>query len=191
MTVVEIFNSVTNGGANDFAEVVGLLKASGSPWCLIGGLGVNAYVEPTLTLDADFVVATEAIPTLIDELRRRGYRIKEYRFWINVQKPSSDLLIQFTTDVRYQAAPDDLIRSKVWAYTDPERRPAKRFKDAADIANLVEAFPGYLTWIVERSFAWLGRNRRLSRDYEYQVQTSETMIDLAAIRLMINRIAPV
>jgi len=47
-----------------------------------------------------------------------------------------------------------------------------------------------LTWVVERSFAWLGRNRRLSKDYEYRVQTSETMIDLAAIRLMLNRIAP-
>jgi hypothetical protein len=30
----------------------------------------------------------------------------------------------------------------------------------------------------------------LSKDYEYRVQTSETMIDLAAIRLMLNRIAP-
>src|ERR1700737_611157 len=47
-----------------------------------------------------------------------------------------------------------------------------------------------LNWIVERSFAWLGRNRRLSKDYEYRVQTSETMIDLASIRLMLNRIAP-
>jgi len=46
-----------------------------------------------------------------------------------------------------------------------------------------------LTWIVERSFAWLGRNRRLSKDYEYRVQTSETLIDIAAIRLMLNRIA--
>jgi hypothetical protein len=44
-----------------------------------------------------------------------------------------------------------------------------------------------LTWIVEPSFAWLGRNRRLSKDYAYWVQTSETMIDLAAIRLMLNR----
>jgi putative transposase len=44
-----------------------------------------------------------------------------------------------------------------------------------------------LTWIVERSFAWLGRNRRFSKDY--RVQTSETMIDVAAIRLMLNRLA--
>src|SRR5271167_738598 len=47
-----------------------------------------------------------------------------------------------------------------------------------------------LNWIVECSFAWLRRNRRLSKDYEYRVQTSETMIDLASIRLMLNRIAP-
>ena len=46
-----------------------------------------------------------------------------------------------------------------------------------------------LTWIVERSFAWLGRNRRLSKDYEYRVQTSETIIDIAATRLMLNRLA--
>lgn len=45
-----------------------------------------------------------------------------------------------------------------------------------------------LTWIVERTFAWLGRNRRLSKDYEYRVQTSETLIQIAAVRLMLNRL---
>jgi len=47
-----------------------------------------------------------------------------------------------------------------------------------------------LTWIAERSFAWLGRNRRLSKDYEYRVQTSEAMIGIAAIRLMLSRLVP-
>jgi putative transposase len=47
-----------------------------------------------------------------------------------------------------------------------------------------------LTWIVERSFAWLSRNRRFSKDYEYRVQTSETMLDIAATRLILNRLAP-
>ena len=46
-----------------------------------------------------------------------------------------------------------------------------------------------LTWIVERTFAWLGRNRRFSKDYEYRVQTSETLIDIASIRTMLNRLA--
>jgi transposase len=48
-----------------------------------------------------------------------------------------------------------------------------------------------LTWIVERTFASLGRNRRLTKDYEYAVQSSETMIDIAGIRLMLNRLTAV
>jgi len=47
-----------------------------------------------------------------------------------------------------------------------------------------------LTWIVERTFAWIGRNRRFSKDYEYCMQTSETMIDIATVRLILNRIVP-
>jgi transposase len=42
-------------------------------------------------------------------------------------------------------------------------------------------------WIVERSFGWLSRNRRLSKDYERKVQTSETLIEVAMIRLLIAR----
>jgi transposase len=47
-----------------------------------------------------------------------------------------------------------------------------------------------LNWIVERAFGWLGRHRRLSKDYEFNVQTSETLVEIAAIRLMLNRLAP-
>ena len=44
-------------------------------------------------------------------------------------------------------------------------------------------------WVVERSFAWLIRNRRLAKDYERKVQTSETLIEIAAIRLILRRFA--
>src|SRR6476646_7101006 len=44
-------------------------------------------------------------------------------------------------------------------------------------------------WVVERSFAWLVRNRRLAKDYERKVQTSETLIEIAAIRLILRRFA--
>ena len=44
-------------------------------------------------------------------------------------------------------------------------------------------------WIVERTFSWLIRNRRLSKDYERLVQTSETFIEVAMIRLILRRLA--
>ena len=43
-------------------------------------------------------------------------------------------------------------------------------------------------WVVERTFGWLGRSRRLSRDYERQARTGETMVYLAMIRLMLARL---
>jgi putative transposase len=43
-------------------------------------------------------------------------------------------------------------------------------------------------WIVERTFAWLLRSRRLVVDYERKVQTSETFIEVAMIRLLVARL---
>jgi putative transposase len=43
-------------------------------------------------------------------------------------------------------------------------------------------------WVVERTFGWLGRSRRLSKDYERSPRVSETMIQLAMIRLMLKRL---
>ncbi len=42
-------------------------------------------------------------------------------------------------------------------------------------------------WVVERTFAWLGRFRRLSKDYEREVTSSEAMIYLASIRTLLRR----
>jgi putative transposase len=45
-------------------------------------------------------------------------------------------------------------------------------------------------WVVERSFAWMGRNRRLSKDYERTTSSSEAMVKLANIALLLRRLAP-
>ena len=45
-------------------------------------------------------------------------------------------------------------------------------------------------WIVERTFAWLGRCRRLSKDYERSLLVSETWIRIAMIRIMLRRLRP-
>ncbi len=44
-------------------------------------------------------------------------------------------------------------------------------------------------WVVERTFSWVGRNRRMSKDYEALPETSEQMIYLSMIRLMLARLA--
>nr|WP_042241669.1 IS5/IS1182 family transposase [Neochlamydia sp. S13] len=44
-------------------------------------------------------------------------------------------------------------------------------------------------WIVERTFAWFGKCRRLSKDYETLTNTSQAFLYLAMIRLMVRRIA--
>jgi len=45
-------------------------------------------------------------------------------------------------------------------------------------------------WIVERTFAWLGKYRRLSKDYETVTDSSLSMIYVAMINLMLHRLKP-
>ena len=45
-------------------------------------------------------------------------------------------------------------------------------------------------WVVERTFAWMGRNRRLSKDYERSMESSAATVKLANIALLLRRLAP-
>lgn len=56
--------------------------------------------------------------------------------------------------------------------------------------GIVKFKPIKQRWKVERSLAWLGRPRRLSKDYERTISSSETWIHLANIKLMLNRLKP-
>lgn len=60
------------------------------------------------------------------------------------------------------------------------------------VVHRAEGVSGFVVqkkrWIVERTFAWLGGYRRLSKDYEYLPEVSEAMVQLAAIRIMIRRL---
>jgi len=44
-------------------------------------------------------------------------------------------------------------------------------------------------WVVERSFGWFGRWRRLAKDYEERTDVAEAMVTVAAIRIMLHRLA--
>jgi putative transposase len=84
-----------------------------------------------------------------------------------------------------QAYAGDLI-AWLWAL-----RPWRKIRLA--IVKRPEGIKGFLLlpkrWIGERTFAWFGRYRRLSKDYEHVTQTSEAMIRAAMIHLMVRRLA--
>jgi len=158
MTAAEIYESVTNGGASDFAELVAVLNEN-KPWCLIGGLAVNCYVEPVYTVDVDLVVVAANLEEIGRELEVAGFRVKRFEYSMNAQRLGSKLNVQFTTDVRYQdflahakerevldcripvASLEDIVCGKVWAWQDEQRRSTKRKKDELDLMRIAEAYP--------------------------------------------------
>jgi len=48
--------------------------------------------------------------------------------------------------------------------------------------------PTHKRWVVERTFAWFDNDRRLCRNYEFLLESSENMVKLAAIKLLLNKI---
>jgi hypothetical protein len=158
VTAVEVYESTTQGGATDFALVVAACGSFG-PYCLIGGLAVNCYVEPVYSVDAAFVGIATNLPNLTGRLAEQGFKTEEHEHSVNATAPESQLRIQFTTDARYQAflpratefdvlgvrvkvaCLDDVTQGKLWAYSDPRRRLSKRKKDELDLIRLAEAYP--------------------------------------------------
>src|SRR5687767_7558191 len=158
MTESEIFESVTGSGSTDFATLVGILDGQ-TRWCLIGGLAVNCYVEPVYTLDADVVVVASQLPSIKDSLTAVGFAFEEFPHSWNARMADSDLRIQFSLDPRYQeflsdtkvqtvlnqqvpvASLENVIKGKVWAWSDPNRRLSKRKKDELDLIRILESYP--------------------------------------------------
>jgi hypothetical protein len=88
-----------------------------------------------------------------------GFLVEEFLHSLNAKMPKSDLRIQFTLDPRYQdfveettvrevlgqpvrvASLANVVRGKVWAWTDEKRRLSKRKKDELDLIQILEMHP--------------------------------------------------
>ena len=85
------------------------------------------------------------------------------------------------TDSQYTAA---YLDEEVFDYAPFRRVVVSRPAGAAGFVKLPQR------WVVERTFAWLGRSRRLSKDYEREPASSEAMIQVSMIHLMLRRLRP-
>jgi hypothetical protein len=159
MTEKKFMNAVANAQEDIlqiFLDILGKTKAS---YCAVGGLAVNGYVEPVISLDVGFVIDTKDIDKVCKEGAAKGLKIERFEHSVNLSSSKSDLRIQIQTDSRYQefisrssskeilgykisvACLEDVLQGKVWAYLDEQRRRSKRQKDLTDIMRLIEAYP--------------------------------------------------
>jgi len=159
MTGKEFINSLANGKSDIIQTLMDILAETDSKYCLIGGLAVNAYVEPVVSLDLDIVAAAENLDDICRAAKERGLKVEEFEHSVNLTSDNSDLRIQLQTDPLYQrfistaedrdvldysmkiAKLEDVLQGKVWAYMDKTRRKSKRQKDLADIFRIIEKYP--------------------------------------------------
>jgi hypothetical protein len=158
MTEKQFINSLANGQSDIIQQFIDLLKDLNISYCVVGGLAVNAFVEPVVSLDLDFIVAVDSL-TKLKEAAEKDFSIREFPHSLKLTHPQSNLRIQLQLDPRYQsfiknaarkkvlgydmevASLEDVLQGKIWAYLDVQRRSSKRQKDLADIFRLVETYP--------------------------------------------------
>lgn len=159
MTGKTFMRAVSNGQTDILQILLEILQETRTPYCIIGGLAVNAYAEPVVSLDLDIVVVSKDLQKVRQSALSKELRVQEFEHSVNFSLPDSDLRIQLQTDARYQdfimraskhtvlgyemmiAALEDVLQGKIWAYSDERRRKSKRQKDLADILRLVETHP--------------------------------------------------
>ena len=160
MTEKEFINMVSNSQEDILQRLLDILHTMKIDYCVIGGLAVNAYVEPVVSLDLYLVVIANFANNLIEAAEKEKiFKIERFHHSINLSSTKSDLRIQIQIDPRYQAfiprsslkdvmgygmkaaTVEDVLQGKIWAYLDEQRRKSKRQKDLADIFRLVETYP--------------------------------------------------
>ena len=89
---------------------------------------------------------------------------------------------------------------RIWADGKYNNRSLDRWLTKAKVGYRIEVIgrpPGSVgfvnlpkRWVVERTFAWIGRYRRNSRDYEWSTSTSESMIRVSSVHRMLRKLHP-
>jgi hypothetical protein len=138
MRAAAFWKTVTVDRSNFLETLIALFEEHGIRYCVIGGQGVNAYVEPLVSLDLDLVISVEQL-TEVETLLSARFEVVRVPHSLNIAAEGSDLRVQVRTDARYfpfvdrasrrevlgvelpVAAIEDVLRGKIWAALDPAR----------------------------------------------------------------------
>lgn len=105
-------------------------------------------------------------------------------------KPEFPVISHCWADMGYRGDFPEWCRENLGWTIEIVKRPSKWGRYLPDIEPPV--MPRFTVlkrrWVVERTIAWIGRNRRMSKDYEFLTQTSESFIYAAMSRLMLKRL---
>ena len=143
----------------------------GGPRSFDGGKRINGRKRHVLTDTLGLLLAVLVHPAGVHDSQRVPHRLDRAQGHV----PRLEVIF---ADQGYEATPKGLIwRVFGWLIRVVEREPGQK---------------GFVVlkkrWVVERTFAWLGLSRRLSKDYEGLPEVSEAMVQLSAIRLMVQRL---
>jgi hypothetical protein len=158
MQALAFWKAVTVDNADFLGTLISLLEELKVKYCVIGGQGVNAYVEPLVSLDLDLALAAGEIDRILPTLEER-FEVERFPHSLNLSLDNSKLRVQLQTDARYSlfagnaevrevlglelpvASLENVLQGKIWAASDETRRPSKRRKDILDIERIIEARP--------------------------------------------------
>jgi hypothetical protein len=158
MKALSFWKTVTMDKADFLEDLLALLRDRGIHFCVIGGQGVNSYVEPLVSLDLDLAVAVDQIDQ-VRTLMQDRFRAEEFEHSLNLSAAGSNLRVQIQTDPRYGpfversavrevlglrlpvASLEDILQGKIWAESDPQRPGTKRRTDLLDIERILESNP--------------------------------------------------
>jgi len=128
----KFMNTVANGKEDILQIFLDILENTQAAYCIVGGLAVNAYVEPVVSLDLDVVIELEDIDKVSKNAIEKDLKVERFEHRVNLTSSKSDLRIQIQTDSRYQeflsrasskevlgykmnvASIEDVLQGKIW-----------------------------------------------------------------------------
>jgi len=93
MQALDVWKTVTMDKSNFLDNLIALLSERQIRYCVIGGQGVNAYVDPLISLDLDLVVALSQLE-LVESLLAQHFKVERFPNSLNVSAAGSSLRVQ-------------------------------------------------------------------------------------------------